>query len=113
MSSKLGTILSMIFIIFAFLFGSDLMTLQYLYSDLDAKSVNISYLISRNATIDDEFVTHIENKFNVTFLCDVSGTPAFGDEVKYVISHEFTPLMMSKESITVSVSRYTIVGFYG
>ena len=63
MSSKLGTILSSIFIVIAFLLGCDLMSIQFIYSDLDSKSINISYLISKNATFfDDEFTNYIESK---------------------------------------------------
>ena len=45
MSSKLGLILSMMFVIMFFLFGVDLICIQYVYSDLDAKSISISSVI--------------------------------------------------------------------
>lgn len=113
MSSKLGLILSTVFVVFAFLVGCDLITLQYIYSDLDAKSVNITYLISKNPTIDAEFHSLIEQKFNVKFDCDFYGVPSFGEEINYKISHSFEPLMVFSESITVSISRMSIVGYYG
>ena len=114
MSSKLGTILSSIFIVIAFLLGCDLMSIQFIYSDLDSKSINISYLISKNATFfDDEFTNYIESKFNVSFYCDKEGAPAFGETIDYTIATSYHPLMMSKESMTVSINRMTVVGYYG
>lgn len=114
MSSKLGTILSSIFIVISFLLGCDLITLQYLYSDLDSKSINISYLISKKAvSFDDEFTAYIENKFSCNFYCEKEGVPAFGEEINYVISEHFQPLMMSSESMTVSIKRMTYIGYYG
>lgn len=113
MSSKLGTILSSLFIIFAFIFCCDLISLQFVYSDLDAKSINISYLISRNPNINDTFTSYIERKFKVSFQCQKKGAQSFGEEIEYVISRDFTPMVMSRESMTVSISRMTIVGYYG
>lgn len=114
MSSKIGTILSSIFIIISFLLGCDLISLQFIYSDLDSKSINISYLISKSAvSFDDEFTAYIKEKYHVSFYCDKQGTPAFGEEINYVISDNFKPLMMSKESMTVSIKRMTVVGYYG
>ena len=40
MSYKVSFILSMIFVAFFMLFGGDMICLQYVYSDLDAKSVS-------------------------------------------------------------------------
>lgn len=113
MSSKIGTILSSIFIIIVFLLGCDLITIQFTYSSLDAKSINISYLISKYATIDASFKEYIENTYNVDFYCEKNGAPSFGEEIDYIISTDFKPLMMSSESMTVSIKRMTIVGYYG
>ena len=43
MSSKIGTILSMLFVVLFFLFGTDLLCLQYTYSELDSKGISIAY----------------------------------------------------------------------
>ena len=42
MSYKIGLILSMMFVALFFLFGADLITLESVYSGLDAKANNIS-----------------------------------------------------------------------
>ena len=112
MSYKIGFILSMIFVAMFFLFAGDMISLQFIYSDLDAKSVTISYLISENGVIDDEFVEYIETKYNVDFVTADNYTPLFGDEVTYIIAETYKPLVMSKDEMTISVKRTTVIGYY-
>ena len=57
MSYKIGLILSMVFVAMFFLFGADLISIQSVYSSLDSKANNISYLISRSGVIDEELIT--------------------------------------------------------
>ena len=102
----------MVFVVMYFLFAGDMISLQFIYSDLDAKSVTISYLISENGTIDDNFVEYVENKYDVDFIYEGNTTPLFGDEVTYVIAKTYKPLMMSKDIMTVSVERTTVIGYY-
>lgn len=113
MSSKIGLILSSLFIVMAFLLGCDLITVQYMYADLDAKSVNISYLISRAPYINFSFINSISSQYQVEFFCQKIGTPSFGEEIYYTLSQSFKPLFMSSESMTVSIERMCIVGYYG
>lgn len=113
MSYKVGLILSMVFVALFFLFGADLITLESVYSTLDAKANNISYLISRNGVIDNEFIDYIETTFLVTFDCPKNSSPIFGDKVIYKISTSFRPLVISKTEMTVTIQRMTIIGFYG
>ena len=113
MSYKIGLILSMIFVALFFLFGADLITLESVYSTLDAKANNISYIISRNGVIDDDFIDYIENTFSVTFDCPQNLTPTFGEKIIYQVSTSYHPLVISKQEMTISIKRMTIVGFYG
>lgn len=113
MSYKVGLILSMVFVALFFLFGADLITLESVYSTLDAKANNISYLISRNGVIDNGFIKQIETTFLVHFECPKNDYPSFGDKVVYTISTTFRPLVISKTEMTIAIQRMTIIGFYG
>ena len=113
MSYKVGLILSMLFVALFFLFGADLITLESTYSVLDAKANNISYIISRNGVIDDDFIDYIETTFSVTFECPKNASPTFGEKIIYQISTTYHPLVISKEEMTIAIKRMTIVGFYG
>ena len=113
MSYKVGLILSMIFVALFFLFGAYLITLESTVSVLDAKANNISYIISRNGVIDDEFINYIETTFSVDFDCPKNLSPTFGEKIIYQISTSYHPLVISKEEMTISIKSMTIVGFYG
>ena len=113
MSYKIGLLLSMVFVAMYFLFGADLISIQSVFSSLDAKSNNISYLISRTGIIDDNFKNRIETMYNVTFNCEENLSPTFGEEIIYSISTTYQPMIISKGEMIISISRMTVVGFYG
>ena len=113
MSYKIGLLLSMIFVALFFLFGADLISLQSAYSSLDSKANNISYLISRNGVIDNDFINYVETTFYVDFECDKHLNPTFGEKIIYTIKTQYTPLVISDDDMTLSITRMTIVGFYG
>ena len=113
MSYKIGLILSMIFVALYFAFGADLLSLQSAYSVLDSKANNISYVISRNGVIDNDFINYIETTFNVTFDCQTNPYPTFGEKIIYTISTDYQPMVISKQKMTIAIKRMTIVGFYG
>lgn len=113
MSYKVGLILSMIFVALFFLFGADLITIESVYSALDSKANNISYIISRNGVIDDEFIDYIETTFSVDFDCPKNLSPTFGEKIIYQISTSYHPLVISKQEMIIAIKRMTIVGFYG
>ncbi len=102
----------MVFVCMFFLFSGDMISLQFIYSDLDAKSVTISYLISDYGFLDDNFISYIENKYNVDFVSADNYSPLFGEEVTYIIAKEYKPLVMSKEIMTISIKRTTVIGYF-
>ena len=97
---------------FFFLFAGDLICLQFLYSELDAKSTTISYLISAHGGLDETFIDSLENKYQIDFVTADNYSPLFGDEVTYVIATEYKPLIMSNKKMTISVKRTTVIGYY-
>ena len=113
MSSKLGLILSMLFVAMFFLFGVDLICIQFVFSDLDAKSISISYLISQHGGLDTEFIEEIETTYKVDFKCLNNCNPSFGDIVDYQISKDYSPLIISNEAMHITVYRSAAIGFYG
>ena len=112
MSYKISFILSMVFVCMFFLFSGDMISLQFIYSDLDAKSVTISYLISDHGSLDSNFISYIENKYQVDFVYADNYQPLFCDEVTYVIAKEYKPLVMSKDIMTISIKRTTVIGYF-
>lgn len=112
MSYKISFILSMIFVVVFFLFAGDMISIQFIYSDLDAKSVTISYLISEHGGLDKAFIKVIERKYDVDFVTADNYSPLFGDEVTYVIAKSYKPLVMSTDTMNISIERTTVIGYY-
>ena len=112
MSSKIGTILSFVFIALFIVLGVDMMSIQYVYSDLDSKSTSIAYLIAQNGTVNDSLITTIENRYNVEFTCLDNCNSVVGDIVPFEISTTYKPIIISKEVMTIKVKREAIIGYY-
>lgn len=112
MSSKLSLIISMLFFALFFLLCLDIMTIQFYYSDLDSKSIAISYDISRKGDIDDEYISSLEEKYKLQ-ISDVSPKhPEFGDTVEYIVIREYKPIIVSLNPISIKVKRTTMIGYY-
>lgn len=111
MSSKLGLVLSMIFVVMFVAMGIDLISIQFIYNDLDAKSVAISYQISEYGTINDEIRRNIETTYKVSFTCTNNCSPMFGDVVTYVISTNYQPVIIDKNTMTISLQRNAVIGY--
>ena len=111
MSSKLGLVLSMIFVTMFFAFGLDLICIQFIYNDLDAKSVAISYKISQYGTVNETLKQNIEETFEVEFNCVSNCSPMFGDTVTYIIAKEYKPMIINKDTMTISVKRNAVIGY--
>ena len=114
MSSKIGTILSLIFVAMFVVLGCDIMSIQFLYSDIDAKSTTISYLISKNGRLDEFLIYQIEHTYNVEFTCVSANcnSAKVGDIIEYQLSIQYQPIIVSKNKMTISVQRQAVLGYY-
>lgn len=112
MSSKISLILSMVFVVMFFLFGGDMISLQFAYSNLDATSVTIGHLISESYAVDNAFVTNVKAKYHIEFYLLNNDTPYFGDVVDYIIASKYKSIVLSDHEITLSIKRSSVVGYY-
>ena len=74
MASKLGTMLSMILIYIAFLFGVDFVSIQLTYSCMDSLATSVSFKISKSGIIDDDVKKYFDviKEFPLSELCYLS-----------------------------------------
>ena len=112
MSYKISFILSMVFVAMFFFFAGDIISIQFAYSSLDAKSISISHLISKEDSLSEDFKINIEKQFLVTFTVLNEEEPLFGDVVEFVISTEYKTLVISNDPMTLSIRRSTVMGYY-
>ena len=113
MSSKIGLIFSMVFMIAFLLLGGDMLCLSATYSMLDSNSISIGYLIAKTGRTDTEYINYLEESFKVQFLSITPENPNNGDVVKFTIYKMFDPLLISTTPIRLTASRTTVIGYYG
>ena len=112
MSYKISLILSMIFVSLFFLFAADMVSLQFAYSNLDATSITISHLISKSVAVDETLTKNIEDEFHVDFILLNQEEPLFGDVVDFVITREYKAMVISSQTMLISVKRSSVLGYY-
>ena len=113
MSSKLGVLFSLIFVALFVVLGADLITVQYIYSDLDAKSTSIAYIISKAGGVTSSLSTQIEERYNVEFTCLSYCNSSPGDIVEFRISKKYQPMFISRDEVVLSVTRQALISYYG
>ena len=112
MGYKIGFLLSLLFIAQLFVFSGDLITIQVIYTNLDAVSVTAGNLISSRGGLDDEIINLVYEQSGGNIEAIGDETPMFGSVYRYKISREFTPWVLSKDPIEVAVSRSVVIGYY-
>ena len=112
MAYKLGLILSMLFLTQLFVFTGDLISIQIIYTNLDAVSVVAGNLISSRGGIDDEIVNLVYEQSGGTIEAIGDETPLYGAVYKYKITREYNPWVMSNNPMDISVTRSVVIGYY-
>ena len=113
MSYNLGMILSMIFVVAFVLLGGDMFCLSSAYSSLDNASIAIGYLIAKSGRVDNEFLSSLENTYNITFENINPSSPMVGDVVDFTIYRMYSPLVISSNEMKLVAKRSTVIGYYG
>lgn len=113
MSYKLGLILSMVFVVLFLLLGGDMMCLSAAYSYLDSHSISVGYLIAKTGRVDREFLTYLEDTYQIQFETISPKSPSVGDVVEYTIYRYYHPFIMANHDVKLSASRTTVIGYYG
>ena len=112
MAYKLGMIISMLFLATLFVFTGDLISIQIIYTNLDAVSVVAGNLISIRGGIDQEIVNLVYEQSGGSIVALGDETPMLGAIYEYKISRDFTPWVMSNNPMEISVTRSVVIGYY-
>lgn len=102
----------MIFIVQLFVFAGDLMSMQAIYTNMDAVSVVAGNLISSRGRIDQEIVNLVYEQSGGSIEAVGNETPQFGSVYKYRISREYVPWVMSNNPMNITITRSVIIGYY-
>ncbi|HAS56460.1 MAG TPA: hypothetical protein DEF61_03490 [Firmicutes bacterium] len=111
MGYKLGLLLSSVFMMMVLLFGGDLFCISSIHSSLDSLSLIVSYRIGIDGYISDK-TKKLVSDAGVSLIAYSSNIPRLGDVLEYSLYKEYKPLILSKNTIDISVKRSAIVGYY-
>lgn len=112
MGSNIGTILSMVFVALFFVLGVDIMSIQFAYTRLDQVATTFSYVIAKEGGVKQSTIDSYCEKYDVVFTCKSNCTPKKGDIVDYQLSCDYSPLIIAKQDMLLTIERSTVIGFY-
>lgn len=112
MGSKLAFILSLFFVAIIFALLGDVITIQFIYTNLDAVSATAGYIIAKEGRITDEVILLVEKEAGAFIeACDDS-LPLYGSVYEFIVYRPYDPLFISDETIKITVTRSVIIGYY-
>lgn len=113
MGSKFGLILSLGFIFLAFLFASDLINIQLLYTRLDAFSQIASYQISKNGEITSQLMEYTKSEINSEIkAANVVSSYTEGSIFEYYLIKEYKPIAFKSDPMSLKITRYAVINLY-
>ncbi len=113
MGSKLGFILSLLFLVQLFALVGDIVSIQFVYNNLDAVSVTAGYLISRRGGITSEVKSLVEEQAGASIEPVGEYVVQVGGVFQYRIFKDYSPLIVSEKAMEVAITRSIIIGYYG
>ena len=112
MSYKIGFILSLLFIVQLFVFAADLISIQMIYTNLDATSVTAANLISLSGGLNEIIENRVYNECG-GYIEQIGDTPPlYGATYTFRIYKDYSPWVMSNKPMTISITRSVVIGYY-
>ena len=113
MSYKLGLLLSMVFLMSVLLLVGDMTNLALVKNGLDSVALTISYRIAMDGYLSKQCETLASTySAKVAYEEGELSTHRIGDTVRFVVYRDYSPLILSKDTLTVAVHRSAVVGYY-
>ena len=111
MSYKIAFILSLTFVVQILLLGGDIFALQLVSARLDALAQTASFRIAQAGRIDEDTTNWLFEK-HIVITCLANCVPRFGDTLEFLLETAYEPIIIAEETITVRISRATVIGYY-
>lgn len=112
MASKLGFILSLLFLGQLFSLLGDIMSIQIIYTNLDALSVTAGQLISRWGGINDNVINLVQSESGAEIVMLDGSSQAVGETYYFKIYKDYKPNAIQDENLEIAVCRSVIIGYY-
>ena len=113
MSYKLGLLLSLTFLMSVLLLFGDLVNVSIIKNSLHSLSLVVSYRLQKEYRITADLEKIIDS-YGVTYTLETDGRSAFriGETVTYTLMKEYTPFVMRRGTMHVTVRRSAVIGYY-
>ncbi|HBF68318.1 MAG TPA: hypothetical protein DDW20_03240 [Firmicutes bacterium] len=111
MGSKIGFILSLLFVAQLFAIGGDMMSIQFIYTNLDALSITVGNLISKSGGINDEIINLVKEE-NASIEPIGETSPLIGSVYKYKVFMNYDALIIDDKVMEIAVCRSVLIGYY-
>jgi hypothetical protein len=111
MAYKWSFLLSLIFVIQLLLMTGDIAIIQMKQTQLQAFATTIGQRISREGRMDTSLVTWAAEA-GYDLDCLVNCQPQFGDTMTYQLQVMYVPLIISNQTMTLTVIRHAVIGTY-
>ena len=112
MGSKIGLILSFIFVVGIFFFYGDMINIQIIHANLDAVAITAGHLIVESGKITDSISDFVYEQAKATITCRKNCTPRFGDTYIYDVATTYEPIIMSEQPLVINITRSVVIGYY-
>jgi len=109
---KMGFLLSLIFLVQLFILMGDIVSIQMIYTNLDAVSVTAGYLISQSGKITNQVRNLVLEEANATIECTGDESPLIGSVYTFKITREYDPLIIQQDTMQISIERSVVIGYY-
>ena len=110
MSSKLGFLLSLFFVIEVVAYVGDMSAINGIYTKLDAISVTAAYQISLKQGLTNEIKEFVYKETKGTIEA-LDNNVAFGETMRFKIYREYNSLIVSKTPMVITVVRSAVIGY--
>ena len=110
MAYKFSMLLSLVFLVFAFMLAGDITIVSSIRSELDNLALTVSYRLARDGYLSADALTLIED-FGARLVAIDDDQPAFGQTVRFILGKDYEPLLISKDTMTITVKGAAIVGY--
>jgi hypothetical protein len=112
MAYKLGLLLSMLFIVQVIVYSGDISCISLIRSELDAVALTAGYEISMQGAITSGIVSFVAKEARAEIVMVNDSVPSFGEVLVFEVSRLYDPLIISDSTMTISVRRSAVIGYY-
>ncbi len=110
MAYKMGMLLSLLFLFTVMLFAGDLLCVSMIHSTLDSIALTAGQRIAKEGRLSASIVSFVELE-GAKIECLENCSPAIGDTMRFRVYKDFSSLVLSKQTMRITVTRSVVVGY--